>query len=190
MPTIDLGKIIPTINGKDPADGALSLNANEIPYDEIDTIKTKIDKTDAAHAAHSAESVTYQTKVDKAIATLADINNVDQTIAITLPLAPKNIRFMTSLLSGSTDLEMASFGEYAQNTQSVQFAYLNGASKQVWSSKPYIITDLYNSVSAYEIKAVVKSVSATAIVITWSYTGTPPSGAGVTLKMVVTAMTH
>ena len=58
MPTVDLGKIIPTINGKEPVNGTLSLNTNDIPYDETDTAKSKIDKMDAAAAAHLAEDTT------------------------------------------------------------------------------------------------------------------------------------
>jgi hypothetical protein len=133
---------------------------------------------------HLAETVSYVTLATRTL-------NVDgtgagnQTIAITLPLAPKKVRIDSSIAFAN----FASWGEYSSNGQNCIIRFGAGGTTtydgKMGGTINSSLVDLEDSVNGW--KANVQSVSTTQIVITWVKIGAGISG---TAYLRITAETH
>lgn len=89
MPIVDLGKVIPTINGKEPSEGTLELKAEDISYDDYDTIKSKIIGVDDNVSDIAGEGRTTETvkgNADAIASHMADLAKV--SINVLAPPVP------------------------------------------------------------------------------------------------------
>lgn len=149
---------------------------NEMPFE----IRAYLnDVVRATVNAHLTETVSYVTLASKSIASNADVNNVDQTITISLPIAPKNIRLHAFIDAK----QFSSDGEWDGTRQMSKYIRGDIGKYAIADTSIGSISDgVANGIGIY-----IKSVSASQVVLNYNVGGTAPKG---TLYLILSANTH